>query len=267
MRRTEADLLKKQFLYEVEVLDHFGRLKTVSVVGEHPLTITLNGTEVVTLMTLASYPRDLVLGYLKNQRLINHYQDILSVELDPEKETVHVSTRNHNLKNMNLRLKKKVVTTGCGEGTVFSCSLDKIYESRMTPFGLKPSEIYRLIRKLLKRSDVYKQAGSVHTCALCTPSEVIFFVEDVGRHNAADTIAGKMWARDMTGDDKLLYTTGRVTSEIVIKAAFMGIPVILSRSGITRMGYEIARDLNLVVIGRAKGKKFLVYNGHDQVIF
>ncbi|MCG8617077.1 MAG: formate dehydrogenase accessory sulfurtransferase FdhD [Desulfobacterales bacterium] len=252
--------------HNIQVLDHTGRLSEVPVVGEYPLTITLNGTEVVTLMTLAAHPEDLVLGYLRNQRLISRYADILSVKEDWEHDTVHVKAKNHNLADMKQQMKRKVVTTGCGEGTVFSCSLDKIYDRPLSPFRIRQSDIYGLGKELLTRSDIYKAAGSVHTCALCTPEKVIYHVEDVGRHNAADTISGKMWAADMDGGDTLLYSTGRVTSEIVIKCASMGIPIILSRSGITRMGYDIARDLNMVVIGRAKARKFMVYCGHSQVI-
>lgn len=251
----------------IEAVDQAGTLKQVAIVGEYPLTITLNGTEVVTLMTLASHPEDLVLGYLKNQRLVNRYSDLLEVKADWDRETIHVKARNHNLSDMKERMKRKVVTTGCGEGTVFSCSLDKIYESRLHPFQVRQSEIYRLNRQFSKQNDIYRQVGSVHACALCTRSKVLFYVEDVGRHNAADSIAGKMWKKDMDGGDKLLYTTGRITSEIVIKAAFMGIPFILSRSGITKMGSDIAHDLNMMVVGRAKGKKFLVYNGHSQMVF
>lgn len=252
---------------ETRVTDETGQTKTVQVVNEYPLTIQLNGMEIVTLMTLGSSPEDLVLGYLRNQRLVEHKEDILSVRMDWERETVLVMARKDSIVDLKHKTKRKIVTTGCGEGTVFSCSLDKIYEHRFHPFSLSPADINGLCKKISKKGEVYPLAGSVHTCALCTRDRVLMLVEDVGRHNAADTIAGKMWRADIDGTDKILYTTGRITSEIVIKAALMRIPVLLSRSGVTRMGLDIAQDLNMVIIARAKGKKFLVYNGHEQVDF
>lgn len=256
-----------QTTYEVDAVDQAGRPIKVRIVNETPLTINLNNTEIVTLMTLGSDPKNLILGYLKNQRLIENIKDIKAVHIDWDRETAFVMASRISLLDLKNKMTRKVVTTGCGEGTIFSCSLDKIYENRLAPFLLKQSQIYNLFKNLQAQSHIYRLAGSVHTCALCREDQVLIFVEDVGRHNAADTIAGKMWTDGVKGKDKIFYTTGRITSEIVIKAALMKIPVLLSRSGVTKMGMDLAQDLNMVIIARAKGKKFIVYNGHEYINF
>lgn len=252
---------------ETVVRDRTGKEKMVQIVNEYPLTIILNKKEIVTLMSLGSSPEDLVLGYLKNQGLLENASDILSVSLDRDREAVLVLAKEDRVADPKGITTRKIVTTGCGEGTVFSCNLDKIYERQFRPFRIRPSEINNLCAKIAKNGEVYRLAGSVHTCALCTRDRVLMLVEDVGRHNAADTIAGKMLRTDICGTDKILYTTGRITSEIVLKSALMEIPVLLSRSGVTQMGLEIARDLNMIVVARAKAKNFLVYTGHDHIDF
>lgn len=252
----------------ITAVDQNGEAVAVHIVNEYPLTIKVNGKEIVTLMTLGPCPEDLVVGYLRNQRLIEDFSHIQSVRVDWETETVHVRVPADKIQDLKEKMTRKIVTTGCGEGTVFSCSLDKIYENQLTPFPVQRSVIYELLDLLRTQGQIYKIAGSVHSCALCSPKgKVWHFVEDVGRHNAADAIAGQMWAKGISGRDKILYTTGRITSEIVIKAVLMEIPVILSRSGITKMGLTIAQDLNLTVIGRAKAKKFVVYTGHEHIRF
>ncbi len=263
------DDLKKDFsaVSDVLICDETGREKSVAVVNEYPLTININGMEIVTLMTLGTAPEDLVMGYLRNQRLIQTPLDILSIRMDWERETAFVKAKKDSVVDLKGKTRKKIVTTGCGEGTVFSCSLDKIYETRLVPFSLSRCQILDLCKKIKAKGDIYPKAGSVHTCALCSLDQVIFLVEDVGRHNAADSIAGQMWKHQISGHDKILYTTGRVTSEIVIKAALMKVPVLLSRSGVTKMGLDIARDLNMVIIARAKAKKFMVYHGHHHIDF
>jgi len=165
------------------------------------------------------------------------------------------------------KLSKRTVTTGCGQGTVFSCTLDKLYEMRLPEVRLTQSSIYGLLKSIASYNDIYRQAGAVHGCALCRGTEVVTFIEDVGRHNAADAISGLMWLDRVTGADKIFYTTGRLTSEIVMKATHMGIPAILSRSGVTHMGLELAGDLGVIMIARAKGRHFLVYNGADRIEF
>jgi len=222
----------------------------------------------VTLMTLGTHPEELALGYLRNQRLIEHLTDIESVVVDWEREHVLVTTRHgEGIVDWEQKLSKRTVTTGCGQGTVFSCTLDKLYDRRLPKVSLRQSTIYKVLHAVNEYNELYKQAGAVHGCGLCRDDQVLNFVEDVGRHNAADAIAGRMWLEDMDGSDKIFYTTGRLTSEIVMKAAHMGIPVLLSRSGITHMGLELAQDLNVIMIARAKGRHFLVYHGADHIVY
>ena len=190
----------------------------------------------------------------------------MAVDWDREQVSV-TTTHGKGIVDWEGKMAKRTVTTGCGQGTVFSCTIDKLYDVRLPEITLKQSTIYGLLRNLATYNDIYKKAGAVHGCALCKDTEILTFVEDVGRHNAADAISGMMWLDGTGGGDKLFYTTGRLTSEIVMKAAHMGIPAILSRSGITHMGLEIAQDLGVIMIARAKGKHFLVYNGVGQIEF
>ena len=255
--------------HSITAYDNAGKEKIVDVAGELPLTIKINESEIVTLMTIGMSPEELALGYLKNQHFFENIEDIESVNVNWDKETVFVKTVNQEEKvDWKEKLSKRTVTTGCGQGTVFSCSLDKIYNSKLPQVAkVKQSLIYALLRELIQYNDIYKKAGAVHGCALCKETRVVSFVEDVGRHNAADSIAGKMWLDRIDGNDKIFYTTGRLTSEIVMKVANMGIPILLSRSGVTHMGLELAQDLNVTMIARAKGKAFLVYNGKENIIF
>ncbi len=253
--------------HPVQAMDEFGNLREVNVAGELPLTIKVDDREVVTLMTLGTHPEELALGYLRNQRLIEQLSDIKSVDVDWEREHTLVTTRQgQGIVDWEQKLSQRTVTTGCGQGTVFSCTLDKLYDRRLPKVELRQSTIYKVLRAVGEFNDLYKKAGAVHGCGLCKEDQVLYFVEDVGRHNAADAIAGRMWLDDIDGNDKIFYTTGRLTSEIVMKAAHMGIPVLLSRSGITQMGLELAQDLNVIMIARAKGKHFLVYHGADQIM-
>jgi FdhD protein len=252
----------------VEARDEFGDSRSLHVAGEYPLTIKVDERELVTLMTLGTYPETLTLGYLRNQRLIDDIGEIASVEVDWERETVEVTTTHgEGIIDLHEKIKKRTVTTGCGQGTIFSCTLDKLYDTRLEPVPLKQSTIYALLKNISDYNQIYRAAGAVHGCALCDGPEILHFVEDVGRHNATDAIAGEMWLEGVTGHDKLFYTTGRLTSEIVMKAAHMEIPVLISRSGITHMGLELAQDLGVALIARAKGRHFLVYNGDDTVIY
>jgi FdhD protein len=200
--------------------------------------------------------------------LIDDIGEIASVEVDWERETVEVTTTHgEGIIDLHEKIKKRTVTTGCGQGTIFSCTLDKLYDTRLEPVPLKQSTIYALLKNISDYNQIYRAAGAVHGCALCDGPQILHFVEDVGRHNATDAIAGEMWLEGVTGHDKLFYTTGRLTSEIVMKAAHMGIPVLISRSGITHMGLELAQDLGVALIARAKGRHFLVYNGDDTLIY
>ncbi|MBU1274474.1 MAG: formate dehydrogenase accessory sulfurtransferase FdhD [Proteobacteria bacterium] len=255
-------------VHQVRVYDHLGKPREAAVPGESPLTIKVDGHEIVTLMTLGTNPEELALGYLHNQRLVERIEDIESVEVDWARETVNVATRHgQGIKDLEEKLSKVTVTSGCGQGTLFSCTVDKLYEKKMPRVRVRQSTIYQVLKAVASLNPVYRLAGSVHGCCLCQGDRVIMSVEDVGRHNAADAIAGRMWLDGMAGEDKILFTTGRLTSEILIKAAFMGIPVLISKSGVTQMGLELARDMGMVVIGRAKVSRFLVFNGAEQVVF
>ena len=190
------------------------------------------------------------------------------MSVDWERDTVAIETVHGNgIVDWEKKRTSRTVTTGCGQGTVFSCTLDKLYDVRLPQVTLKQSLVYELLRSISQYNEIYRQAGAVHGCALCHDAEVKIFIEDVGRHNAADAISGRMWLQHFTGNDKIFYTTGRLTSEIVMKTAFMGIPVLLSRSGVTQMGLELAQELGVMMIARAKGQHFLVYNGRDRFIF
>lgn len=254
--------------HAVAAVDEFGETRDVHIAGESPLTLKVDEREVVTLMTLGTHPEELALGYLRNQRLIEEIDEIKSVYVDWNKETVWIETRSgRGVVDWETKLSKRTITTGCGQGTVFSCTLDRLYDLSLPQVRLRQSLIYELLREISDYNEIYKQAGAVHGCALCQDTKILTFVEDVGRHNAADAISGRMWLEGVGGEDKIFYTTGRLTSEIVMKAAHMRIPVLLSRSGITHMGLELAQDLGVTMIARAKGKHFLVYNGAQNILF
>ena len=249
-------------------VNEFGESVDVHVPGETPLTIRVDGMEVVTLMTLGTAPEALTLGYIRNQKLIEDLDLIESVTVDWERELVDVTTRaGTGIGDWQEKMKRRIVTSGCGQGTIFSCTVDKLYEVVLEPVALRQSELYELVRAVSGLNDVYRVSGAVHGCGLCTRTASLMHMEDVGRHNAADAIAGRMWLDGVDGAGKIFYTTGRLTSEIVMKTAFMGIPVLLSRSGVTAMGLELAREIGMTMIARAKGRHFLVYHGAEHVEF
>ena len=264
-RMTQAGLAPT---HEVTAVDEYGAERELHIAGECPLTIKVDEREVVTLMTLGTYPEALALGYLRNQRLIEDLHEVEAVDVDWDREQVAVTTTHgKGIVDLEGKLAKRTVTSGCAQGTVFSCTLDKLYDVRLPEARLEQSTIYGLLGAISAYNDIYKRAGAVHGCALCHDTSILTFVEDVGRHNAADAISGMMWLDRTGGGDKVFYTTGRLTSEIVMKVALMGIPALLSRSGITHMGLELAQDLGIVMIARAKGRHFLVYHGADQISF
>jgi len=244
----------------VEAVDETGTQRCVQIAGESPLTLFIDGREIVTLMTLGGQPEALALGYLRTQRFVQEIEQIRSIQVDWSRESVYVTTH-AGIEGWEEKLAKRTVTTGCGQGTVFSCTIDSLYGQPLPAASLKQSTLYGLLETLTDYNAVYRSAGAVHGCALCCGTQVLHFVEDVGRHNAADAIAGHMWLERLAGGDKIFYTTGRLTSEIVMKVALMGIPVLLSRSGVTQMGLELARDLGVTMIARAKGRHFLVFHG------
>ncbi len=238
-----------------------------AIAVERALTIYLDKREIVTLMTLGNHPELLILGWLRNQRMIDDIEAIKAIQVDWEAEAVAITTHD-GIENLDEKLGRKTVTTGCGQGTVFGDLMEDIDEISLQQPLLKQSSIYHLLNTLNEYNEIYKNAGAVHGCALCgEASGIEIFIEDVGRHNAVDAIAGYMWLNDLEGHDKLFYTTGRLTSEMVIKVALMEIPVLLSRSGITAMGLEIAQKVGVTLIARAKGRHFLVYHGGELIEF
>ncbi|MEM7254231.1 MAG: formate dehydrogenase accessory sulfurtransferase FdhD [Pseudomonadota bacterium] len=252
----------------VTAVDEFGETRDVHVAGEQPLTLRVDGREVVTLMTLGTQPEALALGYLRNQRLIEDITMIKSVRVNWDFEVVDVDTvSGEGIIDWQEKLSKRTVTTGCGQGTVFSCTIDQIYDMKLPAVSVKQSMIYDLLTALSRHNEIYRQAGAVHGCALCQGTEIKSFIEDVGRHNAADAISGLMWLDQEPGHDKIFYTTGRLTSEIVMKVTQMGIPILLSRSGVTFMGLELAAITGVTMIARAKGRHFLVYNGESNIVY
>ncbi len=250
----------------VTAIDENGRTRNGHIAAERPLTLYLDKREIVTLMTLGVHPELLVLGWLRNQRLIPSLEHIARVQVDWETDAAAVTTR-HGVDGLDERLAHRTVTTGCGQGTVFGRLMDELDQIRLAAPNVRQSTLHALLDNLSRHNQVYRKAGAVHGCALCAGSGIDLFIEDVGRHNAVDAIAGEMWLRDTPGHDKLFYTTGRLTSEMVIKVAQMGIPVLLSRSGITEMGLRLGRQLGVTLIARAKGRHFLVYNGARNILF
>lgn len=252
--------------YPVSVTDEFGNTRKTHITGERPLTIYIDKQEIVTLMTLGKFPELLVMGYLHNQGFIKTVAEIKAVQVDWDIESATVVTTNGS-DNWDEKLKKRTVTSGCGQGTVFGNIMEDLENINLTKPSLVQSSFYRLLHNIRLYNDVYKKSGAVHGCALCRGENIEIFIEDVGRHNATDTIAGHMLLEGIDGVDKSFYTTGRLTSEMVIKVAQMGISVLFSRAGITQMGFELSKKLGVTTIARAGGKHFLVYNGADTLIF
>ena len=250
----------------VTAVDEYQNIREMQIADERPLTIYIDSYEIVTLMTLGRFPELLTLGYLKNQGLLSNIEQIKSIQVDWEVNAAAVTTTTER-DDWQERLGPRIVTTGCGQGTVFGDIMQQLEELQLKPQRLKQSTLYTLLKNLNAYNDVYKSAGAVHGCALCQGEKIISFIEDVGRHNAVDAIAGKMWLEGITGQEKLFYTTGRLTSEMVIKVAQMQIPTLLSRSGLTQMGLRLAQDLGVTLFSRAKGKHFLVYHGAENIEF
>ncbi|HEY5791218.1 MAG TPA: formate dehydrogenase accessory sulfurtransferase FdhD [Gammaproteobacteria bacterium] len=253
-------------VHPTTVHDEHGATREVSVAGEHPLTLYVDKREVVTLMTLGTHPEALVLGFLRNQGLVGELAELVAVQVDWEVDSAAVTTRGGQA-DWDAKLAKRTVTSGCGQGTQFGNLIDKITQTRLPPVPVKQSLLYALLDTLSKENAIYKAAGAVHACALCRGPEVLYFVEDVGRHNALDAIAGQMWLDGVAGDDCILYTTGRVTSEMVIKATQMGVPILLSRSGMTHMGLHLGQTVDMLLVARAKGRHFLVFHGAERIEF
>ncbi len=252
---------------EVEALNEFGERQSVSIPAERALTVYVDKRELVTLMTLGANPELLVLGFLRNQRLVQSVNEVESITVDWDVGAVAVKTR-EGISDIEARTSKRVVTTGCGQGSVFGDLMAEVDTLVLPEATLSQAQLYGIVNAIRLQESTYKSAGSVHGCALFRGEDMLVFVEDVGRHNAIDTIAGWMWLQDaqaMSGQDKVFYTTGRLTSEMVIKSAQMGVPIVVSRSGITQMGHAVAQRLGLCTIGRATNKRFLCYSGAQRL--
>ena len=248
----------------VEGVDHNGQVSRISVVEERPLTIFLNGQEIVTAMTIGDYPDYLALGFLRNQGMLRDGEDITGVDYDEELETVVVRTASQT--TYEEKLKKKTRTSGCAVGTVFGDMMDGLDGVSLAATPVRTSWLYALAAKINRTPSLYLEAGAIHGTVLCHQDRPLIYMEDVGRHNAVDKISGWMLRHDEPAEDKILYTTGRLTSEMVIKTAMMGIPVLASRSGFTAWGVEIARQVGLTLIGRMRGQRFVCLAGEDRLV-
>ena len=244
--------------------DQTGVETEISVVEERPLTIFLNGQEIVTAMTIGDYPEYLALGFLKNQGMLGPEETVERVDYDEDLETVVVRTDGTTL--YEEKLKKKTRTSGCAVGTVFGDMMEGLEGLSLPEAPLRTSWLYALSHKINRTPSLYLEAGAIHGTILCREDRPLVYMEDVGRHNAVDKIAGWMLSENEGGADKILYTTGRLTSEMVIKTALMGIPILASRSGFTAWGVEIARDVGLTLIGRMRGERFVCLSGEDRLI-
>ncbi len=262
----------------IAVVNEFGQPQMLDIPAERALTVYVDKRELVTLMTLGAQPEWLVLGYLLNQRLIRAAHEVESITVDWEVGAAAVKTH-HSIANLAEKTAKRVVTTGCGQGSVFGDLMADVDTIALPPATLTQSALYGIVNAIRLHDSVYKAAGSVHGCALFQGDTLLMFVEDVGRHNAIDAIAGWMAlqpsdslpdsGQQRTGlraDDKVFYTTGRLTSEMVIKSAQMGVPIVISRSGITQMGHAVAQRLNLCAIGRATNRRFLCFSAQERLV-
>lgn len=255
---------------EVTVVNEYGQPQRLAIPAERALTVYVDKRELVTLMTLGGHPEWLVLGYLRNQRLVASPEDIESITVDWDVGAAAVKTR-HGIDNIEARTASKVVTTGCGQGSMFGSLMEEVERLQLPVRAtLRQSQLQNVVNTIRLQDSTYKSTGSVHGCGLFRGDELLLFVEDVGRHNAVDTIAGWMWLQnpaDMHGDDKVFYTTGRLTSEMVIKSAQMGIPVVVSRSGMTQMGLAVAQQVGLCAVGRATHRRMLCFTHPERLVF
>jgi len=255
---------------EVDVLDEHGHAQRIAIPAERDLTVYVDRRELVTLMTLGAHPEWLVLGYLRNQRLVRSIEEVESVTVDWEVSSAAVKTRS-GIDRIEERTARRVVTTGCGQGSVFGALMDDVASLKLPPAVLGQSSLYGILEAIRRQESTYKSAGSVHGCALFRGAEMLLFVEDVGRHNAIDTIAGWMWMQGVSAEQApedepyVFYTTGRLTSEMVIKSAQMGVSIVVSRSGTTQMGHQIAEQLGLCTVGRALNRRFICYTGAQRL--
>ncbi|MCA8881987.1 MAG: formate dehydrogenase accessory sulfurtransferase FdhD [Rhodobacteraceae bacterium] len=259
------DPLRPGLSRAVEGIDQTGAAHRISVVEERPLTIYLNSREIVTAMTIGDYPEYLALGFLRNQRMLDSDDEVTGVEFDPELDVVVVRTARQT--DHEAKLAKKTRTSGCALGTVFGDMMAGLDGMKLPEAELTTSELYSLAHQINRTPSLYLEAGAIHGTVLCRRDRPLVYMEDVGRHNAVDKVAGWMFSEGVPAADKTLYTTGRLTSEMVIKTALMGIPVLASRSGFTAWGVEIARQVGLTLVGRLRGHRFVCLSGAERLVF
>ena len=257
---------KAPLTHSVTVVNALGESQVLQIPAERPLTVYVDKRELITLMTLGAHPEWLVLGYLRNQRLIESADEIESVTVDWEVNAAAVKTR-AGLQDLAEKTAHRVVTTGCGQGSVFGGWMDGLASIQLPPTRLTQAELYAIVNTIRLNESVYKHAGSVHGCALFCGDVMQIFVEDVGRHNAIDTIAGWLSLQANPPQNCVFYTTGRLTSEMVIKAAQMGVAIVISRSGMTQMGHAVASRLGLCAVGRATNRRFLCFTAPERLVF
>jgi FdhD protein len=263
---VQPDPADPRLTRRVTGLDHTGQPVETAVTVERPLTLYLNGQEIVTMMTILDRPEDLAIGYLLNQGMLRRDDHVTAVDYDDDLQVVVVRT--DRATDFEQKLKKKTLTSGCAQGTAFGDLMEDFAEVRLPEEArLHTAWLYRLLHRINTLPSLYLEAGAIHGCALCRADQPLVYMEDVGRHNAVDKIAGWMFRNGEGAADKIFYTTGRLTSEMVIKTVRMGIPILLSRSGFTAWGVELAREANLTLIGRCKGKRFVALAGESRIVF
>ena len=246
--------------------DQNGKEISTKVTIERPLTLYLNSQEIVTMMTIGDYPEYLAIGYLLNQNMLYPEDKIISIDYDQDLAVVVVRT--HNETNFEDKLRKKTLTSGCAQGTIFGDLMEHVEKTRFAyNTSISTSVIFSLLNKINTTPSLYLESGAIHGCVLAETDHPIVYMEDVGRHNAVDKIAGYMRQENIEPEDKIFYTTGRLTSEMIIKTIHMGIPILISRSGFTEWGVSLARKANLTLIGRAKGKRFIALSGENRIIY
>ncbi|MGG5807871.1 formate dehydrogenase accessory sulfurtransferase FdhD [Falsiroseomonas sp. CW058] len=264
--RVQPDPSDPRLTRRVTGIDHTGARIETAVTVERPLTLYLNGQEIVTMMTILDRPEDLAIGYLLNQGMLRRDDRVTAIDYDDDLQVAVVRTERGT--DFEQKLKKKTLTSGCAQGTAFGDLMEDFAGVRLPEAArLRTSDLYRLLHRINTLPSLYLEAGAIHGCALCRGDEPVVYMEDVGRHNAVDKIAGWMFRNGEAPEDKLFYTTGRLTSEMVIKTVRMGIPILVSRSGFTAWGVELAREANLTLIGRCKGKRFVALAGEQRIVF
>ena len=259
------NLEDKTLVSSVTGKDHLGQINEINVIEERPLSIYLNSQEIVTAMTIGDHPKYLALGFLKNQKLIKEDEKITGIDFDDETRTVVVRTENES--NYEKKIKKKIRTSGCAVGTVFGDMMESVEEIILPESKIKISWLYDLAKEISQINSLYLEVGAIHGTVLCLENKPLIYMEDVGRHNAVDKVAGWLFSTKTNPEDKILYTTGRLTSEMVVKCANMGIPTLVSRSGFTAWGVELAKLTNMTLIGRLRGKRFVCLSGENRLIY